>query len=161
MSDSPLIMFVCWGNICRSPMAERVARSWAVRDGVRGVSFASAGVSDEEHGSPIDQRAAAVLKAAGYDPSGHHAHRITVDEIHRSGLLIGMEEVHLARIRQLVPHAEHLYLLSDFDPNAAPGSGIPDPWYGPDAAFDDTLKAIEAAMPEVMKRAQELLRQRS
>jgi protein-tyrosine phosphatase len=137
-------------------MAERVARGRAARDGLAGVRFTSAGVSDEEHGNPIDPRAAAVLRAAGYDPSGHQAHRIQASEVRQAALVIGMESLHLARVHQLAPDATHLYLLSDFDPDAAPGSGVPDPWYGPDDAFDDTLAAIEAAMPEVLKRAAEL-----
>lgn len=160
-TDTPEIIFVCWGNICRSPMAERVAQGWAARDGLSRVRFTSAGVSDEERGHPIDPRAATVLRAAGYDPSGHHAHKITTGEARQASLIIGMEPIHVARVRQLIPDATHLYLLSDFDPDAVPGSGISDPWYGPDAAFDDTLAAIEAAMPEVMKRASEMSRQYS
>ncbi len=156
MTGPARIIFVCWGNICRSPMAEVVARAWAAREGVRGVAFSSAGISDEEHGNPMDPRAVATLREAGYTPGAQRAHRITTAEIGSAGLLIGMEQLHLDRMRRLAPHADHLYLLSDFDPDAVPGSGIPDPWYGPDDAFTETLEAIEAAMPEVMKRAREL-----
>ncbi len=48
MTTSPQIMFVCWGNICRSPMAEMIARAWAIREDVHGVTFTSSGVSAEE-----------------------------------------------------------------------------------------------------------------
>ena len=58
--SSPHVIFVCWGNICRSPMAEAVARHWAERDGVDAV-FSSAGVSSEEAGNPMDARAVAAL----------------------------------------------------------------------------------------------------
>ncbi len=155
MTESHEIVFVCWGNICRSPMAERVAQGWAAREGVE-VRFTSAGVSDEERGHPIDPRAARVLRSAGYDPSGHRAHKITSNEVRKASLVIGMEPIHLARIRNLVPSATNLRLLSDFDPQAGSGTGVPDPWYGPDVAFDDTLAAIEAAMPDLMTRAREL-----
>ena len=72
-------------------------------------------------------------------------------------MVIGMERVHLSKLRQLVPQAEHLYLLSDFDPNTPPGAEIEDPWYGDDSDFIVTLHQIEGAMPELMKRARELL----
>jgi len=155
----PDIVFVCWGNICRSPMAEVVATARAAREGLHGITFASAGVSAEEAGHPMDPRAVATLRAAGYAPSDDfRAHRITADEATSAAMLIGMEELHLSRLRQLVPGAQHLYLMTDFDRNAVPGTGIEDPWYGDDADFVTALAQIEAAMPEVIKRAAELVR---
>ncbi len=157
MTD-PDIMFVCWGNICRSPMAQVVAAAHAAHEGVRGITFASAGVSAEEAGHPMDPRAVAALRAAGYAPGPFTAHRITADEARSAAMLIGMEQLHLTKLRLLVPDAHNLYLMSDFDRNAVPGSGIEDPWYGDDEDFVVTLKQIEAAMPEVIKRAAELVR---
>jgi len=154
---TPDIKFVCWGNICRSPMAEVVARAQAEREGLHGVTFSSAGVSAEEAGSPIDPRAVATLEAAGYHPGPFTAHRITADEAAAAAMLIGMEQLHLTKLRTLVPQAHNLYLLSDFNRDAVPGSGIDDPWYGDDSDFQTTLEEIEAAMPEVLKRARELV----
>ncbi len=151
------IKFVCWGNICRSPMAEVVAKAHAARTRLKGVTFSSAGVSAEEAGHPMDPRAAATLRAAGYDPGPFTAHRITADEVNSAEMLIGMEPLHLEKLRQLVPEAHHLYLLTDFDRDAVPGSAIEDPWYGDDSDFEITLNGIESAMPEVLKRAAELV----
>lgn len=145
------VVFVCWGNICRSPMAEQVAREWAAREGIE-ATFTSAGVSAEEQGNPIDHRAAAVLRQAGYPVTFHRAHRIAADEIRRAGLVIGMEQLHLDRMRRLVPDADNLALLTDFDPGAAPGDPVDDPWYGPPSGFRDTLASVEAAMPGLMRR---------
>lgn len=150
------VVFVCWGNICRSPIAERVAQGQAEREGLHDVRFTSAGTSSEELGEPIDRRAQRVLAAAGYSSGGHRAHQISADEIRAADLVIAMEELHLSRLRRLVPDADNLALLTDFDPEAAPGSGVPDPWYGPASGFDDTLSAIESAMPGVMDRVREL-----
>ena len=75
------VVFVCWGNICRSPMAERIARAQASAKHHDGIVFTSAGVSSEETGNPIDPRARAVLTRHGYDASGHRAHRITAAKI--------------------------------------------------------------------------------
>jgi protein-tyrosine phosphatase len=155
--SSPTILFVCWGNICRSPMAEVIARSKAAGEYLNGIEFTSGGVSAEESGHPMDPRAVAVLTQAGYRPGPHTAHKVTAQEIDDADLVIGMEALHLSRLRQLSPHADHLYLLTDFNPNAVPGSEIEDPWYGDDSDFVTTLHQIEAAMPEVMKRARELL----
>lgn len=155
MSD-PEILFVCWGNICRSPMAEVVAKQWALRDGVNGVRFTSAGVSNEEAGHPMDPRAVATLTTAGYHPEPHTARLVAAEEIESAAMVIGMERTHLRRIRQLVPDVGALYLLSDFDPDSIPGTEIDDPWYGDDSDFIVALKQIEAAMPGLMKRAQQL-----
>ena len=144
------VVFVCWGNICRSPMAERVAEGWARREGLDDVEFSSAATSAEELGAPIDRRAARVLSGAGYRTSGHRARRITAREIAEADLVIGMEELHLQKMRRLAPDAGNLSLLTSFDPQARPGSGVPDPWYGDADGFHETLAIIEAAMPGVL-----------
>ncbi len=151
------VIFVCWGNICRSPMAERVARGWAERAGLDGVRFTSAGTSTEELGEPIDARARRVLARAGYSSGGHRAHQITAAEIRDADLVVAMEGLHLSRMRRLVPDADNLALLTDFDPDAEPGSGVPDPWYGSADGFNGTLASIEAAMPGVLDRVRELV----
>lgn len=150
------VVFVCHGNICRSPMAERVARGWAEREGLDGVRFTSAGVSSEETGNPIDPRARSVLRAAGYATDGHRARRITASDLADADLVIGLEPHHVERMRRLAPDADHLALLTDFDPDAEPGSGIDDPWYGGPEGFLDTLASIEAAMPGVLARVRTL-----
>lgn len=150
-----LITFVCWGNICRSPMGEQVARKWAAEAGLA-TEFDSAGVSAEERGNPIDRRAARVLAEHGYAAGNHRAKQIDVQLIGRSALVLGFEPMHLTRLRQLSPDAENLRLVTDFDPDAAPGSGIADPWYGGLSDFEETLAAIEAAMPALLAELRQL-----
>ena len=151
------VLFVCWGNICRSPMAKVVAEAYAAREGLTGVRFTSAGVSAEEAGHGMDPRAIDTLKAGGYDPGPHVARRMTREELTSASIVIGMQSIHLRKILEMVPGKHPLYLLSDFDPNATPGSAIEDPWYGDDSDFVTTLHQIEAAMPEVIKRVEELV----
>lgn len=154
-SMSPSILFVCWGNICRSPMAERIAMSWAERAGIE-ATFRSAGVSDEERGNPIDYRAVKVLQESGYSTKGHRAHKVTAAEILNADLVIGLEQLHNDLMLRLAPHARNLALLTDFDPRAPKGSGIPDPWYGGPEGFYETRDAIEAAVPGLLTKVREL-----
>jgi protein-tyrosine phosphatase len=152
------VVFVCWGNICRSPMAERVAQRKAEDAGLRGVEFTSAATSSEELGEPMDRRAAAVLRDRGYRADGHVAHQVDAAEIEGADLVIAMEDLHIERLRAMAPGAGNLSLLTDHDPAASPGSGVPDPWYGSPAGFYDTLSAVEAAMPGILDRVRELQR---
>ena len=152
------VVFVCWGNICRSPMAERVAQRMAEEQGLSGVEFTSAATSSEELGAPIDRRAEAVLREQGYRVDGHKAHRITREEIENADLVIAMENIHVTRMMGLAPEASNVSLLTDYDPDAERGSGVPDPWYGTAEGFYDTLTAIQAAMPGVLDHIRELQR---
>lgn len=157
MSEQVRVIFVCWGNICRSPMAERVAEGWLEKAGITDVELTSAGVSSEESGNPIDRRARQWLTEAGYRADNHRAHRITADEIDGADLVIAMEDIHIDRIHRLKPsRTDHIHLLTHFDPDATPGAGVPDPWYGDHSGFGDTLASLEAAMPNLLDEIQRL-----
>lgn len=139
------VLMVCTGNICRSPMMERVAARHVEKAGLQ-ASFTSGGTSSEEADNPINHRARRVLERAGYDASHHRAHQVTAREVAEADLVIAAEEHHRQRLLRLAPQAD-VRLLSAFDPDLAAGTGLPDPWYGPPEDFDETLTAIEAAMP--------------
>ena len=147
----PHVIFVCWGNICRSPMAAQVARRYADDAGVD-IEISSAGVSAEELGNPIDPRAARTLREHDYPVDDHTAHQIDAAEIRDADLVIAMEDIHLDRMARILgePLGDKGRLLTDFDPAAEPGSGVPDPWYGGQDGFESTLATIEAAMPGIV-----------
>lgn len=148
------VVFLCLGNICRSPMAERVARDHLRTAGLDGlVRVTSAGASAEEEGNPMDRRARAVLDRHGYDATTPHlAHRITDVEATGADLIIAAERRHLdaLALRGLDVSPDHATLLTTYVPGARPGSPLPDPWYGPAAGFDETLAIVEAAMPALV-----------
>lgn len=144
----PSVLFVCWGNICRSPMGERVALKRFAEAGVE-ASITSAGVSDEERGNPIDSRAQRTLRDAGYTTSGHRAHQVTREEIERADLVLAFEPIHVSRMLAIAPGASNIALMTDFIPHATSDS-IDDPWYGGPEGFADTLAAVEAAMPGII-----------
>lgn len=142
------LIFVCWGNICRSPMAERVARRMADERGLS-VEVESYGISSEESGHGIDRRAARVLQEHGYDAGHHRARRISAQDLADGAFVVAVEPFHVSRLKGLSPTAE-VRLLNDFNPAKPKGQELIDPWYGDQDGFYDTLADIEAAMPGIL-----------
>ena len=168
MSPSYRVMTVCTGNICRSPMAEVVLRDRLQRAGLAGVvEVTSTGVSDEEHGHPIDSRARRVLTAHGYQVPGHSARRVATGDLASSDLVLAMTSAHARALRALAGAdrglADRVELYRSFDP-AAPLEGpehlldMDDPWYGEEAGFEVTLAQIEAAADGIVEHVRAKLR---
>lgn len=134
------VMVVCTGNICRSPMAEIVLRERFAAAGLADqVVVDSTGISDEEHGNPVDRRARAVLTAHGYPAGdGHRARQVGADD--RRDLVLAMTNAHARALRGLDP-----VLYRSFDPDAVGDLDVADPWYGGAQDFEDCLAQIEAA----------------
>lgn len=143
------LVFVCWGNICRSPIGERVALRMAAERGVD-LEVSSFGLSAENIGSPIDDRAVAVLQAQGYDSDGHRARQIGRDDVEAADLVIAVEPYQVDRLRAMAPGADNIRLLNDYNPDLDEGTPLIDPWYGDDEGFHDTLADVEAAMPAIL-----------
>ncbi|BDR55050.1 phosphotyrosine protein phosphatase [Bombiscardovia apis] len=157
-----VVMTVCTGNICRSPMAEIILRKFFEDRGIDAsqVRVESSGVSDEEFGNPIDRRAQKVLKERGYElPQDHFAHRISKDEAEESDLLLPMTADHMRSLLRILPAdkrpAVHLYRSFDPDlPKPQPGHesdiDLADPWYGGPAEFEVAIDQIEHTAPYVV-----------
>ena len=143
------LVFVCWGNICRSPMAERVARRMADERGID-LEVSSFGLAGEEAQNPIDRRAADVLAAAGYETAGHSARKITAADIAAADLVVAAEPYQVERLHELLPGALNIRLLNDFNPEMSRGTALQDPWYGDAEGFRATLADVEAAMPGIL-----------
>ncbi|MGO1383630.1 MAG: low molecular weight protein-tyrosine-phosphatase [Arachnia sp.] len=143
------LVFVCWGNICRSPIGERVALGMAQERGLN-LEVSSFGLSDENEGFGIDARAVAVLEERGYDAQDHSARRITQSDIEAADLVVAVEPYQVDKLRRMAPGADNVRLLNDFNPDLGPGTPLIDPWYGDDAGFQDTIADVEAAMPSIL-----------
>jgi protein-tyrosine phosphatase len=155
MNQPYRVMTVCTGNICRSPMALVVLRDRLSRAGLDGaVVVDSTGISDEEHGNPIDRRAARVLALSGYELPTHQARRIIRADLASTDLVLAMTSAHARSLRALARDDEALHgrvrMYRSFDPDA-PVDGpehlldVDDPWYGDQSDFEVTLAEVEAA----------------
>jgi protein-tyrosine phosphatase len=133
------IALVCLGNICRSPMAHVVLESRLAEAGLGDrVVVHSSGTGDWHVGQPMDQRAAASLLRAGYDPSRHRARQYDETWPAAHDLVLAMDETNL---HDLGGRSERVGLFRDLDPQG-PGE-VPDPYDGGADGFDEVLETIE------------------
>ena len=126
------ILFVCHGNICRSPMAEMILRDMVRKRGAEEeFLISSSGVSSEEAGNDIYPPAKAELRRRGIPFSSRHAKRISDDEFRNYDIIIALDRSNLSALRRRFGESPKFRMLLDRD--------VDDPWYTDDftAAFDD------------------------
>ncbi|MEU0793188.1 low molecular weight protein-tyrosine-phosphatase [Amycolatopsis sp. NPDC005961] len=143
------LVFVCSGNICRSPMAELVFRAHLEDAGLGDVvRVSSSGTGGWHAGEPADKRARATLEAHGY-PTAHVASEVS-DEDLAADLLLAADDGHAEFLRARVDDPSKVRLLRSFDPSAPGGAEVPDPYYGGDDGFEDVLGMIERSVPGLL-----------
>ena len=148
------ILFVCTGNICRSPAAEAVAKVMA-QHADKALVLDSAGTGDWHVGERPDPRAIMAAEARGYDLSGITARAVTDDDFTRFDHLIAMDDSHKrwlmeARSGRQLPDTK-ISLLMDWSVGMARTS-IPDPYYGEEADFERMLDLIEKGCQGLIAR---------
>ncbi len=153
MSDvAPRILFICTGNICRSPTAHALlvhraeALGWPVE-------VDSAAISDEERGNPFDRRAAAELRRRGVPMHAHCARQVRREDFARFDWIVGMTGAHCAALRGLAPPGatDRVLLLMDGVPGHE-GEDVPDPWYGGEADFRHAFDLIALGVDALVAR---------
>lgn len=144
------LLFVCLGNICRSPTAEAVMRDLLEREGLSGaVEVDSAGTGSWHVGHPPDERATAAAARRGIALGGA-ARQVTREDFETADLLLAMDARNVADLRALAPSpaaAEKVRALRSFDPDAV-GTGeldVPDPYFGGEDGFGLVLTHVQAA----------------
>ena len=144
MSMKPSVLFVCLGNICRSPLAEAALREEAGRLGIE-VHVDSAGTGDWHVGQPPDRRAIAVAKRNGVDISHLRARRVTSDDFWRFDHIVALDADNLANLKRMRPNdaKAQLSLLLDHVAGRR-GQAVADPYYGDEAHFDETWADVTA-----------------
>ena len=144
------VVFVCTGNICRSPIAEKMLAAEVEAIGLSDrVRVASAGTGHWHIGAPMDDRAAEVLDGHGYGTT--HSARQVDSEVLAADLLIALDQGHLRSLERSVPDPRRVRLLRSFDQEAADDAEIPDPYYGGPDGFSEVYEMITAALPGLLE----------
>jgi len=139
------VLFVCTGNICRSPTAEGVFRHLVRAEGLEDrIHVDSAGTHDYHLGDPPDPRSVAAALRRGYDLAELRARQLAAKDFSAFDLLLAMDSGHLRIMRRLAPAtaAERLRLFLDYAPRTGLRD-VPDPYYGEARDFETTLALIE------------------
>lgn len=141
------ITFVCTGNICRSPMAEKMFADQLLRRGLSdAVRVTSAGTGNWHVGDGADARVARVLRAHGY-PTDHCAAQVDADHL-SADLVVALGRNHVRMLRQLGVEDSRIRMLRSFDPSSgAYALDVEDPYYGDHDDFEEVFAVIEAALP--------------
>ncbi|MGA7298614.1 MAG: low molecular weight protein-tyrosine-phosphatase [Rhodanobacteraceae bacterium] len=140
------VLFVCLGNICRSPLAEIIARAKFARAGLD-LHVASAGTGDWHIGQGADARACAVAARHGYDLSSHRAQQVSVADFNRFDWLLGMDRSNVLHLLQMQPQGcrARIGLMLDVAGVGTPAE-VPDPYFGGDDGFLTVLELLEGAI---------------
>jgi protein-tyrosine phosphatase len=149
------VLFVCMGNICRSPTAEGVTRTLAERSGVAaGFEFDSAGTHGYHIGKAPDARAAKAAASRGYDLSSLKARQVEETDFVRFDRILAMDRDNLELLRQACPpaHLGKLGLFLEFA-SSQDEEEVPDPYYGGPEGFERVLDLIEDAALGLLARS--------
>lgn len=146
------VLFVCMGNICRSPTAEGVLRQRVRAAGLEGrIDIDSAGTGDWHVGKPPDGRACSAARRRGYELGTLRARQVRPDDFQRFDLILAMDHDNLARLRALQPEqggAELDLLLRRYDLGC---DAVPDPYYGAEDGFEEVLDLMEQACDALLE----------
>jgi protein-tyrosine phosphatase len=137
MKERRSILFVCTGNICRSPTAEAVLRHLA-REKSLELRIESAGLGDWHVGDPPDERTQRHARGRGYDLSAQRARQVRPRDFEEFDMILAMDRGHLQALREMAPphhHAKIRLFVADRD--------VPDPYYGGAAGFEHVLDLVE------------------
>ncbi|MEK9743878.1 MAG: low molecular weight protein-tyrosine-phosphatase [Gammaproteobacteria bacterium] len=149
------VLFVCMGNICRSPTAEGVFRSLVERAGLADkLVIDSAGTHDYHVGHPPDARAVLAANARGIDLSALRARQVTSDDLLRFDYVLAMDNDNLSHLKELSASTAsestaQITLLLDFLPGVK-GRSVPDPYFGGENGFTLVLDQVEEACQHLL-----------
>ena len=151
------VLFVCMGNICRSPTAEGVFRSLVNKEGLaEHIHIDSAGTHAYHVGEPPDQRSQAAARKRNIDLSSQRARKVRVDDFHEFDYILAMDKSNYAELENLVSgkHNGKLKLFLEFAQTASTRE-VPDPYYGGPHGFEHVLDLVEAASTGLLNSIRE------
>jgi protein-tyrosine phosphatase len=148
------VLFVCLGNICRSPTAEGVLRAIAAREfpGLK-LDIDSAGTANYHVGEPPDRRTVAAARRRGFDLAALRARQVQRADFERFSYVLAMDRANLAELERLAPAGARarLALFLEFAPDAA-ALEVPDPYYGGVEDFERVLDLCELGARGLLAR---------
>jgi protein-tyrosine phosphatase len=158
VDDRLRVVFVCTGNICRSPMGDVVLRHLAagqrLADGTvlaDSLEVSSAGTGGWHAGESMDPRARAALERRGYTDHGHRAQAFETAWLPGADLVVCMDRGHRQTLASMARaragdyrYEDRLVMMRSFDPRAGGDIDVPDPYYGDDEEFEHCLDLVEA-----------------
>jgi protein-tyrosine phosphatase len=159
MTDRTIaVLFVCLGNICRSPLAESLFRAVVAEAGLEGrFRIDSAGTSGYHDGDPPDPRTAGVAARRGVAVEGS-SRRITGADVESFEYLIAMDSANLAELERLAragAGSPRVHLLREFDPETNGELDVPDPYFGGPDGFEDVHDLVERAVRGLLDHLRE------
>lgn len=158
-TPSVSVLFVCLGNICRSPTAEAVFRRRVADAGLaERIHIDSAGTGDWHIGKAPDRRASAAAAQRGYQLEALRARQVSAEDFRRFDLVLAMDDNNLADLQALRPGDDDALLVRFLDVLGDDGPHeVPDPYYGGDDGFDRVLDLVERASDLWLERLRERL----
>jgi protein-tyrosine phosphatase len=150
------VLFVCMGNICRSPTAEGVFRLALQALGNTSIETDSAGTHDYHTGEPPDRRAIAAAQRRGIDLAGLRARTVTDEDFARFDLILAMDRdnLDLLQRRAHARYQDRIKLVMEFAPDAYTRE-VPDPYYGGPKGFEEVLDLLEQATQGLLRELQQ------
>lgn len=148
------ILFVCLGNICRSPLAEALLSKKLVDAGISNRFLVdSAGTSNYHIGQPADARTRANAEKHGIDIL-HAARQIQSEDLDEFDLIIAMDKSNVKDINLLLTRKDQsakIKKMRDFD-IIEPGADVPDPWYGGDESFEEVYRILDRSTGQLFQK---------
>lgn len=149
--DNPSILFVCLGNICRSPLVEAVARRRCVEAGLE-VTLASCGTGNWHVGKGADPRMRRAAEVAGYDLASHRARQVSPDDFTMHDWVLAMDSDNLEALQLLRGHRGTEPVLFLPWAGVATPSDFPDPYFGDEDGFRQSVALAERGVDGLIAR---------
>ncbi|QDH14833.1 low molecular weight phosphotyrosine protein phosphatase [Oecophyllibacter saccharovorans] len=152
MTSSPSFLFVCTGNICRSPLAELAMRQEAERRGLS-LDIDSAGTGNWHVGAPPDHRSRAIAEKHGLTTRGQHARQVKPEDFDRFTHIVALDRSHLKALKRLKPaHSQAELVLMLDDVPGRKGDDVADPYYGTPEDFETTWQDVTAGCAALARK---------
>lgn len=146
------ILFVCTGNICRSPTAEGILRQRIATRGLSWINTDSAGTHGYHTGEAPDHRSIATAKKRGFDLSMLRARKLQPGDFHQFDLILGLDQSHVQMMERMAPKNAKANIALFLQYAGMGSMDVPDPYYGEMQGFDYALNLIEQGVDSLLDR---------